>query len=56
MQRTNKLECAVVSYKMMMNGMPALWRLWASIAQLDYASSLARFLSRSRQRTHTICG
>ena len=56
MQRNNKLAFTVVSCKMMMNGKHALLRLWATIAQLDYASSLSRFLSMIRQTTHTNCG
>ena len=39
MQHTKKLAFAVVSCNMMTNCMHALWRLWATIAQLDHGSS-----------------
>ena len=51
MQRTKKLALAEVCCKMMMNGKHALGRLWATIAQLDYAFSFARLLSIIRKRT-----
>ena len=56
MQRTNKLAFAVISCKMVMSGKHALWRLWATIVQLDYASSFAPFLNIIPKWTHTSCG